>query len=80
MTPVLASLHWLPVQYRIDFNMLVLTYKALNVLAPSYLQELLTPHLPNRTLRSQYAGLLVVPRVNKSNTLKMQFYKMTFLS
>ena len=68
ITPVLASLHWLPVQYRIDFKILLLTYKALNGLAPSYLQELLTPYLPNRTLRSQDAGLLVIPRVNKSNT------------
>ena len=55
-------------QYRTDFKILLLTYKTLNGLAPSYLQELLAPYLPNCTLRSQDAGLLVIPRVNKSNT------------
>ncbi|TWW70581.1 hypothetical protein D4764_17G0000640 [Takifugu flavidus] len=33
-------------------------------LAPSYLEELVTPDQPNRPLRSQNAGLLVVPRVS----------------
>lgn len=56
---VLASLHWLPVQF--------LTYKALNRLAPSYLQELLIPYIPKRNLRSQDAGLLVIPRVNTNS-------------
>ncbi|TWW58968.1 hypothetical protein D4764_06G0004980 [Takifugu flavidus] len=36
-------------------------------LAPSYLEELVvTPYQPNRPLRSQNAGLLVVPRVSRS--------------
>ena len=30
ISPVLASLHWLPVKSRIDFKILLLTYKALN--------------------------------------------------
>ena len=54
-TPVLASLHWLPVQYRTDFKILLLTYKALNGLAPGYL------HVRD-------AGLLVILMFNKSNT------------
>ena len=66
ITPVLASLHWLPVKSRIEFKILLLTYKALNGQAPSYLKELLVPYYPTRTLRSQNAGLLVVPRVSKS--------------
>src|SRR4029434_3953593 len=37
ISPVLASLHWLPVKSRIDFKVLLLTYKALNDLAPNYL-------------------------------------------
>ncbi len=41
ITPVLASLHWLPVYFRIDIEIILLTYKALNGLAPSYLTELL---------------------------------------
>ena len=66
ITPVLASLHWLPVQQRIDFKILLLTYKALNNQAPSYIKELLTPYCPHRPLRSLNSGLLVVPRVTKS--------------
>ena len=66
ITPVLKSLHWLPVESRIKFKILLLTYKAVNGLAPSYLQELVVSYLPTRALRSQTAGLLVVPKVSKS--------------
>ena len=30
ISPVLAKLHWLPIRFRIDFKVLMLTYKALN--------------------------------------------------
>jgi len=36
ITPVLFSLHWLPVTYHIEFKILVLTFKAIYQLAPSY--------------------------------------------
>ena len=39
--PVLVNLHWLPVTQRIDYKILLLTFKALHGLAPSYLSELL---------------------------------------
>ncbi len=63
ITPVLASLHWLPVKYRIELKILLLTYKALNDQAPSYLKELIVPYYPTRALRSQDADLLVVPKI-----------------
>ncbi|TWW65331.1 hypothetical protein D4764_21G0002310 [Takifugu flavidus] len=62
----MASLHWLPVKFRIIFKTLLLTYKVLRGLPPSYLEELVIPYQPNRPLRSQNAGLLVVPRVSRS--------------
>lgn len=34
ISPILASLGWLPVQYRIDFKLLVFFYKSANGLAP----------------------------------------------
>jgi len=37
ITPVLRQLHWLPVRQRIEFQMAVLVYKALNGLSPQYL-------------------------------------------
>ncbi|KAF7695177.1 hypothetical protein C0J45_2270, partial [Silurus meridionalis] len=67
ITPILSSLHWLPVKFRIDFKLLLLTYKALNGLAPMYLSSLLTRYNPPCSLRSQNSGLLVVPRIAKSN-------------
>uniref|UniRef100_UPI000D3040EA uncharacterized protein LOC112434934 n=1 Tax=Maylandia zebra TaxID=106582 RepID=UPI000D3040EA len=66
ISPVLASLHWLPVKSRIEFKILLLTYKVLNNQAPSYLNDLVVPYHPIRALRSRTAGLLVVPRVFKS--------------
>ena len=61
ITPVLASLHWLPVVFRIDFKILLLVYKALNGLAPAYLYDCLDKYVPNRPLRSASADLLTVP-------------------
>uniref|UniRef100_A0A8C1PDB8 Reverse transcriptase domain-containing protein n=1 Tax=Cyprinus carpio TaxID=7962 RepID=A0A8C1PDB8_CYPCA len=34
ISPVLSTLHWLPIKHRIDFKILLITYKALNGLAP----------------------------------------------
>lgn len=66
ITPVLVSLHWLPVQSRADFKVLLLTYKALKGSAPSYLVDLLHPYVPRRALRSQDSGLLTIPKVKKT--------------
>ena len=50
ITPVLYRLHWLPIRCRIDFKILLMTYKALNCQAPSYITELLTLYKPNPSL------------------------------
>ncbi len=63
ITPVLKSLHWLPVCQRIDFKILLFVYKSLHNLAPVYLSELLHLYTPSRSLRSRDQALLVVPRV-----------------
>ena len=41
--PLLHELHWLPISRRIDFKILLLTYKAINSLAPEYISALLFP-------------------------------------
>src|SRR4029434_10878882 len=61
ISPVVAALHWLPVTFRIDFIVLLLIYKALNGLGPSYIENSLVKYLPSRTLRSSNVGLLEVP-------------------
>jgi hypothetical protein len=62
ITPVLKSLHWLPVHLRIDFKILLITYKIVNGSAPSYLEDLISPYVPMRSLRSSEEGRLAVPR------------------
>ncbi len=42
ITPILQSLHWLAIKFRISYKILLLTYKALNDLAPAYLTNLLS--------------------------------------
>ena len=42
MTPVLKRLHWLPVELRVHYKILLTIYKCLNNQAPSYLSELLS--------------------------------------
>ncbi len=66
ITPILQSLHWLPIKFRISYKILLLAYKALNDLVPAYLTNLLSHSNPTRSLRLQNSGLLVVPRIAKS--------------
>ncbi|XP_060124758.1 uncharacterized protein LOC132591228 [Zootoca vivipara] len=66
ITPVLKDLHWLPVRFRAQFKVLVLTFKALNGLGPVYLKERLHPHRSARTLRSSSEGLLAVPSLREA--------------
>ncbi len=47
-------------------KILLITYKALNGLAPQYLSELLSHYSPPRPLRSQNSGHLIIPRISKS--------------
>ena len=62
-TPMLQSLHWLPVQQRIDYKLSLLCFKSLNGLAPSYLADLLKLYTPLRQLRSSSdTSLLHIPR------------------
>jgi len=42
VSPVLASLHWLPVRFRIKFKIVLLTFKALNYQAPLCLKDLIS--------------------------------------
>ena len=58
---ILQDLHWLTVENRIKFKLLLLTYKALNDSSPSYITDLLSPYVPARNLRSSERNLLQVP-------------------
>uniref|UniRef100_H3B8T4 Reverse transcriptase domain-containing protein n=1 Tax=Latimeria chalumnae TaxID=7897 RepID=H3B8T4_LATCH len=78
ITPVLFELHWLPMQWRITFKVLVLVFKALNGLGPVYLRDLLTPYAPARPLRSLHGLLLKVPMMRtKLGERSFSFYAAT---
>ena len=62
ITPILRQLHWLPVTERIDYKILLLTFKSLHGMAPEYLSELLSVYKPGRSLRSSGKSLLVTPK------------------
>ena len=73
ITPVLAGLHWLPVEKRIIFKIPLLTYKAFHSQAPTYISELLVPYKPTRTLRSSSALLRKQHKYNLKNYGYRQF-------
>ena len=64
ITPVLKDLHWLPIRKRIEFKILLLTFKCMQGCAPLYLRELLVKQANTRTLRSNTKNLLQIPLTN----------------
>ena len=88
ITPVLASLHWLPVKARADFKVLLLTYKALHGLAPTYLSVLVLLYIPTVHIRYGHktqASLLSLEFLTKQfkaglSPIKQHFYGMVCLS
>uniref|UniRef100_A0AAQ4PR24 Uncharacterized protein n=3 Tax=Gasterosteus aculeatus aculeatus TaxID=481459 RepID=A0AAQ4PR24_GASAC len=73
-TPLLRSLHWLPVAARIQFKTLVLTYHAVNGSGPAYIQDMVKPYIPTRTLRSAPAKLLVPPSLRAKHSTRSQLF------
>ena len=61
VTSVLHSLHWLPVNYRIIYKILIITHKSLYDNGPLYLKNLLSWYSPERDLRSGSQFLLNQP-------------------
>ena len=61
--PMLASLHWLPVVYRITYKLAIITFKALTTGQPTYLADLLHRRVALRHTRSSTPDSLVVPSI-----------------
>ena len=61
--PLLQSLHWLPIKFRIKFQIALLIFKILKIGQSIYLHSILSKSVPNCTLRSSQGTLLVEPRV-----------------
>ena len=61
--PLLKSLHWLHVHYRIIFKICRIAYQALSSTQPAYLNSMLTPARNSKQLRSTCSNPLYIPRV-----------------
>ena len=55
--PQLKKLHWLPVKYRVQFKIGLITYKILNKGQPVYLRELIHPYTSSRNTRRSAPNL-----------------------
>ena len=62
VSPLLRSLHWLPITKRIDYKLSSLCFSFINGTGPEYLSELLTVYTLSRQLRSASdTGLFRIP-------------------
>ncbi|XP_076845901.1 uncharacterized protein LOC143491083 isoform X4 [Brachyhypopomus gauderio] len=61
VSPMLHSLHWLPVAARIRYKTLMLAYKAKNGLAPPYMMSMVKSQSVQRTLRTSSLARLETP-------------------
>ena len=70
ITPVLHQLHWLPVKYRIEFKILLFTFKAIHGMVPDYICKLVRRKSPGRySLRSSQRIILEIPSGKIFSTL-----------
>ena len=71
ITPLLRSLHWLPVKHRIDFKVLLPTFKAIYGLTLPYISELISVKDTSGrySLRSNNGILLNLPTYKSFTTL-----------
>ena len=70
ITPAMRQLHWLPVVKRIQFKILLLTFKTIHSLSPPYISELITVK-PKSTygLHSNNSTLVLPPTQKMLPTL-----------
>ena len=63
ITPVLKSLHWLPLEKRVVFKIILLLFHCIHGPASQYNIGLIKHYFPYRQLRYQNSGLPVTHRV-----------------
>ena len=74
ITPILRSLHWLPISKRIEFKIATLTFNVLLHHQPSYLHQLIIPCSSAYTTRSVNKHLLQMPFIRSSNGRRSFFF------
>ena len=68
ITSALKSLHWLPVEFRINYKICLLTFNSIHGHGPEYISEMLIPIITHSGLRSQDDLTLVVSRTKEENS------------
>ena len=69
-TPVLSQLHWLPIKYRTEFKILLMTFKAIQGMVPEYICKLISrKKSTGYSLKASKKVMLEVPRGKKLPTL-----------
>ena len=74
ITPVIYELHWLPLEFRIQYKLAVLAFRHFEGTLPTYLSATLRTYEPARSLRSSTERLLKSPRVNLKSAGERSFH------
>ena len=74
ITPVIYELHWLPLEFRIQYKLAVLAFRHFEGTLPTYLSATLCMYEPARSLRSSTEILLKSPRVNLKSAGERSFH------
>ena len=80
ISPILRELHWLKIEDRIIFKILLLTHKAASDTAPEYLWDLISFNVKSTTIRTRASFdpcLLCVPPISK--TCANSFFDRSFV-
>ena len=74
ITAVIYELHWLPLEFRIQYKLAVLAFRHFEGTLPTYLSAMLCTYEPSRSLRSSTERLLKSPRVNLKSAGERSFH------
>ena len=58
----MKELHWLPIEKRIEYKILLITFKSRHSLAPQYINEMIMPYPTPRPLRSADENYIAIPQ------------------
>ena len=67
ITPVLKSLHWLPIHFRINFKICLITHRVLSFNQPPYLSQFLSTRSNSHSVRSTSFKPLIIPSFRKQS-------------
>ena len=73
ITPILQSLHWLPIRMRVIFKICTYIFKIMHGLAPDYLNCVVVCYAPTRALRSACDTKLLKVTMSKKTIRQSNF-------